>query len=88
MYVVHVVDECMLSASELCWNLYTFLLHVLFLLRFSMQGADILCRLEEVRGHSVSDICVTTIDEVAEGRRYTVSDELITGLLHGVRMCL
>ena len=53
-----------------------------------MQGADILCDLEEVRIHSVSEISVKSIDDVAKGRRYTVSDELISGLLHGVRMCL
>jgi hypothetical protein len=56
--------------------------------RLSMQGADILCGLEEIKSHSISDISVTTMDEVAEGRRYTVSDELVTTLLHGVRMCL
>ena len=56
--------------------------------RLSMQGADILCGLEEVKVHSVSEISVKTIDDVAKGRRYTVSDELISGLLHGVRMCL
>ena len=53
-----------------------------------MQGADILGGLDEVKGHSVSDISVTNLDEVVGGRRYTVSDELIITLLHGVRMCL
>ena len=54
----------------------------------SMQGADILCDLEEVRGHSVSPVAVGDLEALGEGRRYTVNDELVSALLQGVRMCL
>ena len=53
-----------------------------------MQGAGILHGLEEVKGHSVSEVCVSDMEGLAAGRRYSVSDELIAALLHGVRMCL
>ena len=53
-----------------------------------MQGADILCDLEEVVSHSVSPVTVRDLEALGEARRYTVSDELVSALLHGVRMCL
>ena len=53
-----------------------------------MQGADILCVLEEVRSHSVSPVTVMDLESLGEGRRYTVNDEFISSLLQGVRMCL
>ncbi|CAI8034542.1 hypothetical protein GBAR_LOCUS19438 [Geodia barretti] len=56
--------------------------------RLSMQGADILCGLEEVVGHSVSPVTVRDLEALGEGRRYSVSDELLSAFLHGVRMCL
>ena len=63
--------------------------HAVFLcIRLSMQGADILCGLEEVVGHSVSPVTVRDLEALGEGRRYSVSDELLSAFLHGVRMCL
>jgi hypothetical protein len=56
--------------------------------RLSMQGADILCGLEEVVGHSVSPVTVRDLEALGEGRRYSVSDELLSAFLDGVRMCL
>ena len=60
----------------------------LFAFRLSIRGVGILCELEDIRRHSVSQVCVSTLDALASMRRYSVNDELITRLLHGVRLCL
>lgn len=56
--------------------------------RLVLRGTGILCELEEIRKYSLSEICVHKVEELTHMRRYSVSDELISRLLHGVRMCL
>lgn len=77
-YVIRMYMHCIQDLTKLLIIFY----------RISMQGADILCGLEVVKHHSTSEIAVRNLGELAGGRRYTLNDQLVTALLHGVRMCL
>ena len=52
--------------------------------RLSLQGmGDILVRCPDMMAN-----CCVNLEEIGVMRRYSVDDQLVTSLLHGVRLCV